>query len=195
MRYYIHVNRWKKVLQLVSGRERIWKKFDQHQSLYSSWHISAGSREWNLIPRSKQKNNVLTFEPSYKGIFKSLKSTYGSTYCLDTSKSHKVTMKNLFLWITINTLQLRTYEMAAIAIAYSLIMLIKPGKISSVQSSQEAVFSLVSSFHSKPRTLKQITLVPITQRRKWCHPKHRKKNDGFRRVTSSYFQINNWKLA
>lgn len=76
-------------------------------------------------------------------------------------------MKNLlFLWITIKTLKLRTYEMAAIAIAYSLIILIKPGKISSVQSSQEAVFSLVSSFHSKPSsTLKQITLVPITQRK------------------------------
>lgn len=58
------------------------------------------------------------FDPSYKGTFKSLKSIYGSTYCLDTSESHKITMKKSSLWITINTL--RTYEMAAIAIAYSL---------------------------------------------------------------------------
>lgn len=36
------------------------------------------------------------------------------------SESHKITMKKSSLWITINKLKLRTYEMAAIAIAYSL---------------------------------------------------------------------------
>lgn len=78
-------------------------------------------------------------------VFQSLESIYGSIYCLDISKSHKVTAKiYILLWIIINTLKLRTFEMAAIVITYILIMLRSPTKTYFVKSSQEAVFYMIT---------------------------------------------------
>lgn len=57
--------------------------------------------------------------------------------------------------------------MATTAIAYILTMLTKLRKISFVQSSQEAVFYMISPFYPNPSILKQVPPVPITQRRKW----------------------------
>lgn len=59
LRYYIHFKRWKKVLQILQGKERIWKLiWPIPKPVFFTTLFSGSRKNENLIPRSKQKNNV-----------------------------------------------------------------------------------------------------------------------------------------